>query len=69
MQAITGKAQSLILKPGESVKNEDHGTASFVRGRDKADFAGLRGLIHDHPAIKPLLSYGDPSCRVAFKKS
>ena len=51
-----------------SVKHEDAGTASFVKGQDKADFPGLRALIIDHPAIKPLLTVGDPSMRHTVEK-
>ena len=66
---LKAEISDLIVELGESVKNEDHGTASFVKGRDKADFAGLRGLALVYEEIKPLLSTGDPSCRVIFKKS
>jgi len=71
-QAVTDlrtKMETLVVDVIKaSVKHDDAGSASYVKGRDQADFAGLRALIHDHPAIKPLLSTGDPSMRLKLKK-
>lgn len=52
-----------------TVKTDDAGMATFVKGRDKADFAGLRALIPLFPAIKPLITTGDASIQLRLKKN
>ena len=68
LAAITEEAKKLVLELGESVKNEDHGTVSWCKGRDTADIPGLKGLALIHKEILPLLSTGEPFARLALKK-